>query len=90
MLPHTLALPGAEQSPADDRNGYFVPTPEEIKAACAQIQATWSPRERRIRAGLAFRQERNTDGTRNVVNAKITVVRWEAPVCRMRGMGVSR
>lgn len=27
------------------------PTPEEIKAACAEIQAGWSDHERRVRAG---------------------------------------
>lgn len=30
---------------------YYVPTPEEIRAACAEIQAGWSDEERAKRAG---------------------------------------
>lgn len=28
----------------------YVPTPEEIREACAEIQSTWSPQEYRLRA----------------------------------------
>jgi len=32
--------------------GEYIPTPEEIQAACHEIQSEWSESERRRRAGL--------------------------------------
>ena len=49
-MPDSLFVP-AYSAPGQAPN--YVPSPEEIRAACLAIQATWTPRERRVRAGLA-------------------------------------
>ena len=42
-------LPKLQHRLGGDASEEWVPTPEEIKAACERIQATWSPEERLAR-----------------------------------------
>ena len=42
-------LPKLHHRLGGDSSEEWVPTPEEIKAACERIQATWSPEERLAR-----------------------------------------
>lgn len=51
-----LATLDPPEAPA--RSGEYIPTPEEIRAACEAIRATWTEREHRRRAGLT--EERYT------------------------------
>ncbi len=43
--------PAPSRNPPHRRQDY-VPSPEEIRAACAEIQKEWSEKERRRRAGI--------------------------------------
>jgi len=43
----------------------YDPTPEEIKAVCEQIQATWTDLERRVRAGSGYRRPAPYDRKRH-------------------------
>ena len=49
----TAFEPRSEPLPPSSRNRYsdIDPTPEQIRVACAEIQATWSKREWVVRAG---------------------------------------
>ena len=38
-----------------DHASVYLPTPDEIRAACLEIQETWTPREEIIRRAPAFR-----------------------------------
>ena len=64
------------------------PSPEEIAAACAEIQAGWSRREHRMRAGQFYTHDRSVSGSRKLSKTLYQVIRWQAPVVSVRGMGV--
>lgn len=74
------------------RRTAFLPSPEEIAAACLEIQSEWSPRERRIRAALLhLEHQQGKKRGRNTNTALWRLVpRLEVPRCTLRGMGVTR
>jgi hypothetical protein len=41
--------PKRKPKPSKPRPKVFIPTPQDIAAACLEIQATWTPREERER-----------------------------------------
>lgn len=66
------------------------PSPSEIAAACAEIQAGWTWQERRMRAGarpLSDAQRKRGD---REFERYGNVTGWTPPTCRMlAGMGVT-
>jgi len=53
----------AKEQPEPERYGWqddgtYAPTQDEIRAACAEIQETWSRRERARRAGTVIKKYR--------------------------------
>lgn len=46
------------------------PTPEEIKAACAEIQNTWTPAEARRRKGIFLKDERDRANSMRTVRSE--------------------
>ncbi len=63
----------------------YLPSADEISAACAEIQRTWSDSEFRSRAGyLPDREETMVEG---VVSRVTYAALWRVPVVRL---GVTR
>ena len=59
-------LPKLQHRLGGDASEEWVPTPEEIKAACERIQATWSPEERLARDCYAVQRIYRDPRTGNV------------------------
>ncbi len=60
---------------------HYIPSPEEIAEACAEIQKTWSELERYCRKGgiiPVFERQR-------VVKLSHHLTTWRPPVCRTGG-----
>ncbi len=59
------------------------PSPTEIRRVCGEIQAAWSPRERKKRGGRQ-EEEKITDDTRAEMTGVILQTgQWTPPVIRL-------
>lgn len=68
---------------------FAVPSPEEIRAACAEIREGWSAAEHRIRAGLAPAGPIARKAMKRQLERRGFVRGWTVPVCR-NGLAVPR
>lgn len=74
----TAAQAGASANSPPDR---YIPTPEEIAAACAEIQREWSPAELRLRSGFSVHALGiRTPG--HTLKSQKHLVRWTVPQVR--------
>ena len=48
----------------------YEPTPEEIAAACAEVQKTWTPAETRRRKGIFLKDERDRANSMRTVRSE--------------------
>lgn len=65
--------------------GVYLPNPEEIRAACLEIQKEWTPLERLVRSGRAVLSDRCPVTGRPLSKGQFVPRSWRPPVCRAHG-----